>query len=342
METSTYPPVSVIIPARNEANSIGKTLDAIVGQDYPETIEIIVADGSEGNETSRVASAYPVNLIANPGRIVSTGLNLGISASSHGIIVRCDAHAILPPSYVRQAVDTMRRTGATIVGGMQVPIGTKLFQRAVASAMSSVCGAGDSKQKIGGPDGPADMVYLGVFDKQALVEIGGFNERINQNQDYELAWRIRKSGGTVWFDPKLRVEYQPRQSISSLAKQYFNYGRWKAVVLVNHPRSLRMRQIAAPLLVVGMLAWLIGLLADFTSLWALYPVLPLGYPLMLMLCSVSAWLRRNRDVAVLLMPVALATMHLSWGGGFLFSLISFLPFRSGKSEIPEISKQIDR
>lgn len=349
--THTYPAVSVVLPVRNEEATIGSAVASIIGQDYPGAIEIIVADGSDdrrrADDTIQALAGFSeVRIIPNEGKIVSTGLNRAIAESSHGIIARCDARSLFPPDYIRRAVETMLTTRASIVGGRQDPQGTGLFQRAVAGAMKSIIGAGNSTQKIGGTDGPTDMVYLGVFQRSALELVGGFNENLNQNQDYELAWRIRDNGGTVWFIPGLRVAYQPRSNIRGLAKQYFNYGRWKAVMLRHHPRSLRIRQIVAPMLVLGLSAWAMGFLANFANPgiprwpWEL-ALAPLMYPGALFAGSALSGIR-NRDASSFLMPLAFATMHLSWGCGFIYSLLSLLPFRSGKPPDPTTSTRTTR
>ena len=322
-----WPAVSVVIPARNAAATIGATLDAALAQDYPGPLEVVVGDGSDDDATARVIAArYPaVRRVPNPAGITSAGLNAAIAAARGQVIVRCDAHAVLPPGYVTRAVATLRRTGAANVGGRQVPVGRTRFQRAVARAMTSPLGSGDSRYKVGGPAGSVDTVYLGVFRRDALDRVGGFDETIVHNQDYELNWRLRRAGGTVWFDPALAVRYLPRATLWALARQYFNYGRWKNVVLRRHPRSLRLRQLAPPALVLG-LALSAGC-AALGWLGAAAPV-PLAWLGALLAGSVALGIRRRDPAAALLLPAAWATMHLSWGIGF------FIPGRSPAGAVP--------
>ena len=325
--TDRWPAVSVVIPARNAAATIGATLDAALAQDYPGPLEVIVGDGSDDDATARVIAArYPaVRRVPNPAGITSAGLNAAIAAARGQVIVRCDAHAVLPPGYVTRALATLRRTGAANVGGRQVPVGRTRFQRAVARAMTSPLGSGDSRYKVGGPAGSVDTVYLGVFRRDALAAVGGFDETIVHNQDYELNWRLRRAGGTVWFDPALAVRYLPRATLPALARQYFNYGRWKNVVLRRHPRSLRLRQLAPPALVLG-LALSAGC-AALGWLGAAAPV-PLAWLGALLAGSVALGIRRRDPAAALLLPAAWATMHLSWGIGF------FIPGRSPAGAVP--------
>ena len=182
----------------------------------------------------------------------------------------------------------------------------------------SLLGAGDSRYKIGGRGGPTDMVYLGVFRREALEAVGGFDETIAHNQDYELNWRLRSAGGVVWLDPALEVRYHPRNSLMALSKQYFNYGRSKSVVLKRHPLSVRWRQLAPPALVLGLL---VSAVSSLAGSWGLALILPVTYLVVLALGACVLGVRK-RDGAASLLPLVLATMHLSWGIGF------FLPRKS--------------
>jgi succinoglycan biosynthesis protein ExoA len=160
--------------------------------------------------------------------------------------VRVDGHAELSPGYVRRAVETMCRTGAVNVGGRQVPKPETPFEEAVAAATTSWMGTGGATYRVGGEEGPVDTVYLGVFDRAAGDAVGWFDEALIRNQDYELNIRLRQAGGTVWFDPELWVGYRPRGTWKALAKQYYEYGWWKAEVVRRHPESLRARQVIPP------------------------------------------------------------------------------------------------
>lgn len=314
--------VSVIIPARNSEDSLAAALDSVLAQDYGGSIEVIVADGSDTPSTAEMLrQRYPaVKVVPNPERITPIGLNCALKASTGEIIVRCDTHAALPPDYVRRAVATLARTGAANVGGRQYTVGTTVFERAVAMATTTFLGAGNVRYRLGGQEGAVDTVYLGAFRREALETAGGFDPTMIRNQDYELNWRLQQRGETVWFDPALVVPYRPRSSLSALARQYFGYGRWKSAMLITHPASLRARQLAPPLLVLG-LAASIGLgLAG--SLWG--AAAPLVYLLTLLLGSAGIGLRR-REWAAALLPLVLATIHLSWGIGFFLP-----PRRKGK------------
>ena len=311
--------MSVVVPVRDEVPAaIAEALASVAAQDYGGRIEVVVADGSG------VPAAAPpgVRVVANPAGGAAAGLNAAVAAASHDIVVRCDGRCVLPPDYVRTAVRTLERTGAANVGGRQRPVGRTPFERAVALAMTTPLGAGDARYRLGGAAGPVDTVFLGVFRRAALEAAGGFDETLLKNQDYELNWRLRRAGGTVWFDPALGVAYRPRGSLAALARQYHGYGRWKRVVARRHPRSLRWRQLAAPLLALGLAASAAGAVAAAFAepargvLAVAAAAAPGAYALVLLAGSAAVGARR-RDRAALRLPLVLATMHLAWGSGFL-------------------------
>ena len=306
------PSVSVVIPAHDGGRHIGAALDSILAQRYGGAIEVIVADGSEIPQLAKMlAGPYPnVRVVRNAEGSASAGLNHALAAATGEVVVRCDVQAVLPLDYVAQAVDALKRTGAANVGGWRHAVGGSFFERAAALAVTTFLGVGNARHHRGGREGPSDTVYLGTWRRETLDAVGGFNPRLLRNQDYELNWRLREMGRTIWFDPALVVEYRPRGSLWSLAKQYFDYGRWKAAMLRQHPRSLRWRQLVAPTLVVGLaVSFAAAVLGLRVAL-----LLPLAYLAALVAWSVGVGIAR-REPAATLLPLALATMHLCWGVG---------------------------
>ena len=329
------PPVSVVVPTRNDDLSLPAALEAVFNQDYAGEIEVLVADGSDGTSTEQLLrERYPqVRLVPNPDKTTPSALNRAIAVAKYDVIARCDARSVFPEHYISRAIDTLRRTGAATVGGRQNAVGRSLFERTVGLATTTWLGVGDARYRLGGREGPTDTVYLGVFRRDALAAVGGFDETLLRNQDYELNWRLRESGETVWFDPELVVDYQPRRSWAGLARQYFDYGMWKRVVLQKHPGSWRLRQLAAPILLLLIIASgfaaaigglsFVGAPKPFlshdagTAVLSLAAVCPAAYVVLLLAGSILVGIRR-RSPEALLMPLVLGTIHLAWGTGFLF------------------------
>jgi succinoglycan biosynthesis protein ExoA len=306
-----WPSVSVIIAAAAAEKSLPETLGSIDAQDYPGQVEVVVAAADPS--TAAAAGAHGALVVDNPSGHTPVGLNLAAKSSSGEILARVDAHSVVPSSYIRRIVDTLIRTDADNVGGRQVPVGTSFMGKAVAAAMSSRFGAGDARYRIGGEPGPADTVYLGAIRRSTIDRLGGYDERFLRNQDYELNHRIRESGGTVWLEPDVEVVYRPRDSLRALARQYFQYGRWKRFFARSHDWALRPRQWAPPLLVLVLVASLLG-----AVWWTWLLAVPILYVLELVAIGLAALPRVGPPA--LGMPAALAVMHLSWGVGFLLGV----------------------
>ena len=322
MNAAPQPPVSIVIPARSETVHLPRALESVLAQDYRGAIEVIVADGSETPEMADIVRArFPdVRIVPNPARHIPGGLNAALGAASHDTILRCDARCELPPDYVRKAVATLVRTGASAAGGRQMPVGDSPFTRAVALAMSLPLGAGDARYRLGGPEGPADTVWPGAYRRGALLAASGLDERLRRNEDYALHWRLRELGHTVWFDPDLQAGYRPRENLPALARQYFANGWWKLRMLRRHPRSLRARQLAPPALGLALVAS--AGLAAF-GLHGAAAVAPAAY-LAALLGAPAISRRARRDPrAAMLLPAVFATMHLAWAGGFWCSALAW-------------------
>ncbi|MFZ9817526.1 MAG: glycosyltransferase family 2 protein, partial [Ilumatobacteraceae bacterium] len=205
-----WPTVSVVMPVLNEERHLRSAVEAILRQDYPGTFDVCLALGPSRDGTDNVARELTqrfanVRTVPNPTGATPAGLNAAIRATSGEVVVRVDGHAVLPDGYIGRAVRTLLRTGAVNVGGVQLTEGTTPFERAVALAMASPFGMGGARFHTGGQEGPVDTVYLGVFRRSAIEDVGLFDEKLIRNQDYELNIRLRDAGGVVWFDPELAV-----------------------------------------------------------------------------------------------------------------------------------------
>jgi succinoglycan biosynthesis protein ExoA len=196
--------------------------------------------------------------------------------------------------------------------------GRTLFERGVARAMKSALGVGASRFHTGGAAGEVDTVYLGAFRKEALLAAGGFDERFTRAQDWELNFRLRSAGGIIYFDPRLVVTYRPRPTMMALAKQYFNYGRWRRVVSRTHQGTISYRYLAPPIAVLGSaLSILMSLLLSTIF------IIPLAIYLTFILLASFRIARSLGEI--ICMPLILLTMHMSWGMGFITSPKSLAP-----------------
>ena len=316
-ELSVSPAISVILPVLNEEPHLAESVSAILSQDYLGPIEIILALGPSRDQTNVIAESLAqrdsrIKLVKNPTGKTATGLNLAIAASNSPVIVRVDGHAKIPSNYLSLAVSILRESGAVNVGGVMAAEGVTKFEIAVARAMRSPLGVGSSRFHTGGKAGEVDTVYLGAFRREAINAVGGFDERYTRAQDWELNHRLRKNGGKIYFDPRLQVTYRPRPNLKKLAKQYFQYGRWRRVVSRSHPGTVNFRYLAPPFTLIGTLTSLIlGLL-----LHSIFFLPAAVYGIFMFISSILI-AKSFREFFSLLSIIP--TMHFAWGAGFITS-----------------------
>lgn len=320
-----WPSISVVMPVLNESRHLAESVGEILAQHYLGELELIIALGPSRDDTDHVArelaaSDPRVKLVRNPTGRTPAGLNVGLLAASHDIVARVDGHGVLLPGYLERAVCLLESTGAANVGGLMLAVGVTGFEQAVAKAYRSPVGLGGGTFHVGGIEGPADSVYLGVFRREVLQRLGGFNEHYHRAQDWELNHRIRQAGELVWFSPDLAVTYRPRSSWVELARQFFATGCWRREVIRQYPDTISARYLAPPVVVsailVGAVVGVVGLAAGASLLCAGW-LAPLAYAGGVLAASAA----EGRDLswrARVWLPAVLATMHLSWGAGFLF------------------------
>lgn len=324
--------VSYVMPVLNEAGYLEAAIASIVGQDHPGEFEIVLAVGPSTDGTAAivdrlVASDHRIRIVDNPGMDIPIGLNLAIAASRHPIIVRVDAHTELAPGYTSRAVATLERTGAASLGGVMVATGKPGLQAAVARAYNSRYGlGGGAYHGDQATEGPAESAYMGVMRADALRAIGGFDETLRRGEDWELNYRLRQAGHIVWLDPELRVSYWPRSTLLKLHRQFFATGVWRGELVRRLGTRNPLRFFAPPVLLVSVVLSLILLPLHLTGVlsgwlgWTLALVYlgPLAYLGLLILAAVTT---PGSLADRLRLMVVLATMHLSWGAGFLVGVV---------------------
>jgi glycosyltransferase involved in cell wall biosynthesis len=319
---SPLPLVSVILPILNEENYLRDAVLSILSQDYRGEWEIVLAIGPSRDRTREIAeqlhNQFPqVSVVDNPTGRTASGLNAALQHSRGEVIVRVDGHAQIPLSYISHAVQTLLATGAVNVGGVMAAEGVTTFEKAVAGAMRSSLGVGASRFHTGGTPGEVDTVYLGVFRREALIAIGGFDERFTRAQDWELNFRLRSNGGVIYFDPRLQVTYRPRSTLKALAKQYFEYGRWRRVVSRRHKGTINYRYLAPPLALTGFLT------SIFLGL--IHPLLFIPAATYLLFVAGSSIAIASSLVQYICLLAVIPTMHFSWGAGFITSPKNLVP-----------------
>lgn len=326
----TWPAVSFVMPVLNERAYLRDAVTSVLGQDYPGETELVLSlgpstDGTDESAAELAAADRRLRLVRNPDSHIPAALNLAISAANNPVVIRVDAHSEIPADYARIGVETLRATGAANCGGVMAAAGRGAYQQAVARAYNSPLGLGGGAYHGSGIAGPCESAYLGIFRREVLTEVGGYDESVRRGEDWELNLRIRDRGYLVWFTPELRVTYWPRDTPERLARQFWSTGVWRGALVRNLAAKTPPRFFAAPALVAGLgssalvaLAESVRPLRGRARVARLAHVVPLAYAGFLAVAAMRAdgsWPQKARFAEVV------ATMHLSWGSGFLAGVL---------------------
>lgn len=328
------PGVSYVMPVLNEVTHVEAAIASLLDQDYDGPFDVIVALGPSIDGTTelveRLSKVDPrIRVIDNPTGSTPSGLNVAIGASRYPIVVRVDAHSLLPRDYARIAVEALLRTDAANVGGIMKAEGTTPFESAVAIAYGSKVGLGGGAHHVGGVEGPAETVYLGVFQRAWLAKVGAFNEDIRRGQDWELNRRLRANGGVVWFTPELVVTYRPRSSLERLARQFFSTGLWRGELARRFFTANALKYFVPPVMVtlavLGFVAGVAGVIVTATGgaagPWLLLGfIVPAVYLLFVAVVGIDVGRRAGGRTAIWFL-VVLPCIHFSWGLGFILGFL---------------------
>jgi glycosyltransferase involved in cell wall biosynthesis len=322
------PFVSIIIPCYNEEATIRKLLDALHTQTYPlAKMEVVISDGFSTDKTREVIAAFQqehadmsVRVVNNAARTIPSGLNQAIRESRGGLIVRLDAHSMPIPEYVERCVAAHEAGKGDNVGGVwEIHPGADTWMaESISFAAAHPLGAGDALYRVGAQEGAVDTVPFGSFRRELVERIGVFDETLLANEDYEFNTRIREAGGMVWLDPSIRSIYFSRSTLGALALQYWRYGFWKFKMLKRYPHTLRWRQALPPLFILSLLVLIV------LSLWwgfsrTLLSLQLFVYVGVLGAAGIRLALVKQKGFLFWGLPLAISTMHMAWGLGFLWS-----------------------
>ena len=322
------PLVSIVMPIRNEARFIERGSTDLLAQDYPaDRLEIIVADGRSDDGTRPILEAFfathpRVRMVDNPGRIVSTGLNLAIAAARGEIICRIDGHCEVASDFIRQNVQLLaEHPEAWVTGGPIVHAGTNAFGEAVAVAMSHPCGVGMATHRFPNYEGYVEGAQFPTFRRTVFERVGQFDEQLVRNQDDEFNYRITQAGGKSFVSPRVRYVYYVRDRPSKLFRQYFQYSFWRIPVFRKHRRPTTPRQVVPPLFFLTVIV-LAGLGVYLKNPWVAL-ALPAMYLTALVVVAITVIPKKGLKVAALV-PVALATIHVAYALGIAYGFYALV------------------
>jgi glycosyltransferase involved in cell wall biosynthesis len=324
---ASQPFVTVIIPVLNEEGFIGRCLQALAAQDYPrERTEVIVLDGGSTDateyETQKTAEAAGLTVFfaPNPKRTTAAGRNLGLTLAHGDVIIHLDGHTRVAPDFISANVRVLRESGADAVGGPIETRGHGVVGRAIALAMSSSFGIGDTAFRHAGAGlQETDSVPFGAYLRDAFERAGNYAEDMNRGEDDEFNYRLLAAGGRIVLSPEIRSTYFCRDTLPALARQYWGYGLAKAGVLSRHPQRMRPRHLVPSAFVAALGGGALVSMLDRRFAWI--PVLTGGaYAVAAAVASWRIALQGNKQEARCL-PAVFACIHLPAGAGMLVGLI---------------------
>lgn len=331
------PFVSIIVPCYNEQITIRKLLAALYAQTYPlDKMEVVIADGLSTDNTLQAIETFQsenpklsVRVVENKATSIPSGVNQAIRESRGEILVRLDAHSMPIPEYVERCVAAHISGRGDNVGGVwDIQPGAETWMaESISFAAAHPLGVGDAMYRLNAKAGAVDTVPFGSFRPGLIQRIGGFDETLLANEDYEFNTRVRESGGVVWLDPSIRSVYFSRSTLKNLAAQYWRYGYWKLKMLIRYPHTLRWRQALPPVFVLvlatlSVLSLWFGV-ARFLLFFQLFV-----YFAVLTAAGIHSAINKRKGFLVWGLPISITAMHLSWGSGFLWSGITSL-FKNG-------------
>jgi glycosyltransferase involved in cell wall biosynthesis len=333
------PKVSVIVPCYNEQSTIRLLLDALREQTYPRAeMEVIVADGLSTDHTRAEIAAFQkdfpdlsVHIVDNVKRSIPSGANRAIEASRGEIIIRLDAHSTPYPDYIENSLKAHAEGRGDNVGGVWEirPGADTWIATSIAVAAGHPLGVGDALYRHTKQAAEVDTVPFGSFRRTLVEQIGFFDESLLTNEDYEFNVRVRKRGGKIWLDPSIRSVYFARSTLLELIRQYWRYGFWKWRMLRRYPDTLRWRQALPPLFVLSLIS--LAVLSRFSPIARILLAGELSlYFSIMILAGFHAAFKRQKAYLLPGLALAIAAMHISWGGGFLWSILTSSFRRHGR------------
>jgi glycosyltransferase involved in cell wall biosynthesis len=339
-QNANPPFVSIIMPIRNEADFIERALRSILRNSYPaEKMEILVVDGMSSDGTRQIVCRLSqldnrVRMLDNPKRIVPTAMNIGLRAARGEMFIRIDGHAEIPADFIIKSIRCLREhPQAWVAGGHIRTVADNYTGRAIASAMRSPIGVGNSRFRLGDYEGWVDTLAFGAHHKWVVDRVGYFDEELVRNQDDEFNLRIILAGGKIWMSKAIQSTYFPRGSLRTLWKQYFQYGFWRIRTLQKHKRPASLRQLVPLLFVSSLLFFGLAGLA-WRPFGILLTVEVALYVVGLVMGAVdvgrkSGW--RYTPVA----PVIFAVLHFAYGTGSLWGGVRFSILKGHAMKKPE-------
>ena len=319
--------ISIILPIRNEAKYIKKTLESILCQkNIEQEIEILIVDGMSTDNTRGIIIKYQkdhpnIHLIDNPEKIVSTGFNRALNESKGDIIIRVDGHCEIAPDYIQKCLECLEKINADCVGGATEHVASGLVGESIKMAQSSFFGVGGVSFRKKVEKGEyVDTLAFGAYKREVFDQLGGYDEELVRNQDDEFNFRMIQNDRKIWLDPSIKSTYTQRNSFMGIFKQYFQYGFYKVRVMQKRRGIASWRHMVPGLFVLGLLTSFSIFIIYGNNISILSLCLP--YLLFSLFATILELFKSPFNLlSVMMLPLTFYILHISYGLGLLMGLI---------------------
>lgn len=307
--------LSIICPVYNEIGFIDELVRSLTAA-APVWKEILLVDGGSTDGTREriktLAATTPgLMLIENPEKYVSPGFNKAFHQSTGHHIAFIGAHAEYPIDYFEVALKYLNRNECDAVGGPLRQMGKNRLGKAIAYAMSTKFGVGDTEFRTANQKMYVQSVAFAVYKRTVFEKAGLLDEQLIRNQDDEFHYRLNAMGFRMLMVPEMQSTYYVRSTLRGLFSQYFQYGLYKPLVLKKVRSGIRIRHLIPAVFVI----YLVTLPVAFCCSWWLLPLAAYS--------GLAAYFSsRSQDglksfcLSLMVFPV----LHIAYGLGFLIGL----------------------
>lgn len=235
-----YPFVSVIMPVFNEEKRVGKAIEAVLNQNYPDDcFELIVIDDASLDGTENILREFSkrysnftiIKNIQNKGD--SSSRNLGVKMARGEIIATTDADDVVDKNWlVNISNNYMMNSSDALVGRSKVAFDNNNLSQRLISEHTIIVNNGYFLTEID-PRYKINIRATGTnqsFKKKVFEQIGGYNENLKRGMDVDILWRLVNSGYQVDYDTKMLVHVYTRESLKKTLIQRYNNAEYDAEI----------------------------------------------------------------------------------------------------------------
>ncbi|MFT9597492.1 glycosyltransferase family 2 protein [Mesobacillus sp.] len=324
--------ISVIIPVYNEEKYISEVIESMNYQSWDGLVEILVVDGNSTDRTrdiilklaKNLKANREIRLLTNPQRSIPRSLNLACGAASAETIVRIDGHTKAPENYISEAVRTLESIDFNGIAGGRLrisPSSDTIVSTAISTAVCHPFGIGNASYRTyqGNEIVETDTVPFGAFTKETWELLGGYDEELLGDEDYDFCLRARAKGLKILLNPAIILEYYARPAYIDLWQQYYRYGYWTTRTLSKHKKVPAIRK-CIPLLFTATLVFFSVFIPTLLFLQLIMYLAAAAF----FAFKTSRPVKKPKILFSLCLLLSFPILHFSYGFGNIFGIASLI------------------